>query len=512
MGQRSAIPIRWAIWVPIWGIAFAALAVGLPARPAYRITGYGQPHPKRFLDEETLLISHTDPVISPGPHSVPLFHLLDLPTGMVRSVEFPPLIKNADDLDERQSSEPGMIWQSKQIRGWEVFGHFLVVRFRVADRLWVGVWNWRTGKETWRRLVPLRRASGVIGRWVWMQEDPRSQSQATDLFDIATGEPAENSLPDGLPAMRLAAPGIWDVSPDGRFLIDYGGFPARLWSLDAKEGSRPPAPVELPGTVAAAFSSDSRYVAALSVWRPFGTGFRRVWRVFELPTARQLAEHEQTRGVADVTQPGFRFLEGGRHVVASDDDVYPGRSALELPGSDFIYCWNWQANEMRTLTGSASLRPLDAEFTGKSKFVIDDQQIIDISTGQPVARSVPPREVQAISSSSRWALVREAPADLLLWIAGVVARWSKPLGEFLTPSPRLRLQDLSTGWSVASLDPQRIPRFSPDSRWLVSTRDDALEVWPLPVPLPWGRAALWLLGVWLIPLSARLLRRRKTPA
>ena len=513
MGRRSAIPIRWAMWILLWGLTFAALAVRLPARPAYCIADRGLCRPNEFLGQETLLISNSNLRNRSTPLSDPPFLLLDLPTGRIRAIEFPRLSENADDPDERLQADGRRIWKSKEIRGWEVFGNSLVVRFWVADQSWVSVWNWQTGEQVWQRRGPPGGVCDTFGRWVWMQEEGRDRSEAVDLYDIATGGPTEAPLPGGVCAVRLTYDSIGSASSDGRFLVEFSGSPARLWWLDAKGSGRPPKSLELPDTVAAAFSRDSRYVATLSKWRPIAEGHRRVWRIFELPSARLLAEREQTSRAAYVTQPKLRFLDEGRQVVASDDEDSPRHSGVDSSGSDFIDCWDWPANEIHALGGAAGLRPLDGQIPLESKFVIDGEQVVNISTGQPVVRSNPARVIQALSPSSRWALVREMPADLHLWICGVVARWSKPLASFLAPSLRLRLQDLSTGRFVASLDLKHYPRFSPNSRWLVANRDETLEVWSLPVPRPWGRAALWSLGIWLIPLSVRFIpRRRTTPA
>ncbi len=302
-------------------------------------------------------------------------------------------------------------------------------------------------------------------------------------------------------------------SPDGTLIVplaprnrDRGAI--QVWNLERSVAENRRELYTLPDVERCAFSSDSRRLATISPWKRLNdTQHRRVWRIHEAESGTEIQRHEEVR-----TARSYELRDAEVLAVHDQANCIVARSRYH---GEILVPERWEigAGVVRKLDQSR-YQTSDVGYDGrfgdrtKSRYVFDRPLVLDVTTGQAVARLDPDFDVSAVSPGARWAVVDDQRPRIRDRISDFIETLQSGPGlRVLSPSPR-RLYDLAQERSLAVLgDEETESIFTPDGRWLVSLTLDGIEIWALPPSRPVGRALLWSLLVPLIAVVRPRLRR-----
>jgi len=503
------------LWGAAWVVTLTGLLLLLPARPTFRVPALGVPNSLGYADSRTLIACRQHAMARDVVLSGPI-HIVDVPSGSVRRIELPD-----DPLADRDWVESDEELQATVARNWtlgncRVSGDFVVAWMVRGDEERVHAWNWRTGAEVLRHTTTGFRGR-CLGTRIWLQPlDPRGSpvDAVLQFLDLSSGQRVKTKLPADLIDLSNSA-----SSPDGTFVAVQTPRSAepsaiQVWDLQHSAAENRRELYTLPDVERFAFSPDSHSLATTSPWtRLNDTQHRRIWRIHDLASGREVVKHEEVRTARSYELPGASTLAfHARHncVVASS------RSHGE---TGILEAWETRSAAVRTFTPAQS-QFHNVGYEGRYgdsstlRYVYDSPNVIDLVGGTRVAVSHEDFRPRHVSPGAQWAVVDDESEWLVERLTDFLASLRNGRGgQRIRESRPPLLYDLFHGRSAAVLsDDETESEFSPDGRWYVSLTIGAIEIWSLPPARPFGRALLWSL---LVPLTAvlwpRLQRKTREP-
>jgi len=511
MPLRSRVVARWGLWATAWLAAVFGLLLILPARPTHCIARTGRLYLWNFVTDRTAIAVTQYPGLEGAFHHSGPIVFLDLVDGTIKTIPLP------DDSLAAQGTLETSEQEQAALSGWRLSrldfsGDFLVFQMVQGefDRR-LHVWNWRTGKELFRRSIPAC-LSGVLGNRIWIQSSNRASSEAElEFLEIPSGK----RIPTALAAHQVELSTVTS-SPDGRFVAEEGESQVRIWSIEQGREA-----FVARDAVRFAFSADSRWLATISDWNWKKAESDRDWRIYDVGTGTIVA-HRHEVGDRDAVRrhsaASMTFHRDNQCVaVYSHSPIFRQGSFFPI-GLGPVEIWDWQ-------TGRAWSVPVtDGELWSPDyrgsfadlptpRLVLDGHVMIDVATGQRLATMTESMRSHLTSPAPGWAIVEDNRRRFGDQVADVIAPISSRLAKVFTRNRRqLQLYDVPREVVVAQLGKDRGSfEFSPDNLRLISHDGESVDVWDLPPGRPVVRAFLWSLLVPLVGGFAARVRSSRRP-